>query len=145
MSGDPLEHPAKICGRVGREPKLAVVGHDLGQAVQRLTGHDAPLAVALFWPRIGKQDEYALDRRRWERRDQQARVIGKDSDILEVPPVDLRQEPADPVLEYLAAEEADFRMMLGLKREVLAPAKPDLEPNRSAPGTEQNSGIEPAR
>src|SRR4029077_252684 len=47
--------------------------------------------------------------------------------------------------EYLATDKTDLGMTLCLVREVLTAAKPNLNPDRASPGTEETAGIELAR
>ena len=140
--GHSFEHPAKIVTIVGRKPEFGIVGHDFGQSVECLARHDSAFTVAAFWPRIGKQDKHTIDRSRWQRCNQQPRVVGKDADVFEMSMRDSRQQFGDSVLENFAADEAGLGMMFGLQREMLAPTKPDLEPSRLSQATEQPSRVE---
>lgn len=55
------------------------------------------------------------------------------------------EQPSDTGLEYLATNKADFGMAFGLSGKMLAPAKTDLEPNRTSRRTEGGTGFQPAR
>src|SRR5215469_7742950 len=145
VAGEALEDPAKIIAIVGGHPQLSAVGHDFRQPVEHLARKEAAFVVAPFRPGIGKQNEHAIDRGRRQRRDQQARVVSKDPDVVEAPLLDSREKLDDPVLEDLAADEPDLRMPFGLLRQMLAAAETDLQPDRSPRRAEQNAGIEAAR
>ena len=101
--------------------------------------------VAPFGPRIRKQYEDAVDRANRQSRHQQSRVVGEDANILEPPPLDLRKQLDDPVLENLAADEADFRMLIGLPCEMLPSAETNLKPNAASQSAEQTARVEPTR
>jgi hypothetical protein len=142
--GHPLEDPAEIATIVGRQTEFGIVGHDFGQTIKCLSRHDAALEVAAFGPRVGKEDEYSIDRSGRQRRDQQPRVIGKDPNVVEMPLLDLSEQFGYSVLKNLRADEADFGVMFGLEREMLTAAKADLEPCRGSHGAEQTRGVEPS-
>jgi len=76
--------------------------------------HEAAVLVTPFWPRVGKHDKDAIDRRRQQRRDHQPCVIGKNTDVVQVAAFDMREQPGDTWLEYLTADEADLGMAFGL-------------------------------
>ena len=126
VSGNVFENPGEITSVIGRDAQLGIVGHDFRQPVQGCVGHDPAFVLPAFWPGIRKQNEDAIDRGRRERRDDQSRVIGKDPNIVEPPPLDLRKQLDYPVLEYFAADEPGLRMLLGQLREMLAAAETDL-------------------
>ena len=142
MFGDSLEHPTEIIAIIRREPEFGSVRHDCRQGIEGLAGHEAAVLVALLWPRIWKQDEDAIDRRRPQRPDHQPRVVGKNPDVVEVTAFDMREQPGDTWLEYLAADEANLRMAFGLNRKMLAPTKTDLKPNRPFRSTESGTGFQ---
>jgi len=145
MTSEAFEDPAKVIAIVRGDPKFCIVGHDFRQPVEHLAREEAALMVAPFRPGIRKQDEHAIDRGRQQRRDQQARVVGKDPNVAEAPLLDLREKLDDPVLENLAADEPGCRMPFGLLRQMLAAAEADLQPYRSPRGAEQSAGIEADR
>lgn len=136
MSGDAFEDPREIVAVIGRQTQFGIVGHDFSQAVEGCARHDPAFVLPAFWPRIRKQDENAADRDRRQRRDYQSRVIGKDPNIVEPPPLDLEKQLDYPVLEHLAPDKTGLRMLLGQLSEMLATAETDLEPNRGSRGTE---------
>ncbi len=140
--GHPFEHPAKVVTIVGGKTEFGIISHDFSQSVECFVRHDSALMMAAFWPRIGKQDKHTIDRSRWQRCNQQPRVVGKDADVFEMSMRDSRQQFGDSVLENFAADEAGLGMMFSLQREVLAPTKPDLEPNRLSQAAEQHFGLE---
>jgi hypothetical protein len=139
-----FEHPKKVAAIVGGKAELGIVGHDFSQSVEHLVRHDSALMMATFWPRVGKQDKHTVDRNSWQRRNQQPRIAAKDADVFKMPARDLRQQFRYSVFEYFAAYEAGLGILLGLQREMFAPAKPDLQPSRSPEAVEQHSGIERA-
>ena len=143
MIGDVFEDPAEIAVIIGCNPQLGAIGHDSRQAVEQLARDDAPLVVAPFGPRIRKQYEDAVDRASRQSRHQQPRVVGKDANIIEPLPLDLRKQLDDPVFENLAADEADFRMPFGLPCEMLASAETNLEPNGASQSAKQRARVKP--
>ena len=98
--------------------------------------------VALLWPRIGKQDEDALDRGRGQGFDKPPPIIGKQPDIAEPPACDLAQQPGDAVLKNLTADQAEIAMRFGLRRQVLTAAKADLKPYRPRRCVKERGRIE---
>jgi hypothetical protein len=104
--------------------------------------HDAPLVMARFGPRVGKQDEHA--RQTVCRQDVQERpcVALENADVVEPVHVDLPQERGDAIHEVLGAEDPDVRVARRLPRQVLAAAKSDLQPQGSRRPREQRSRIE---
>ena len=74
--------------------------------------------------------------------EQQQRVIGEDPDIAEALAFDFRQELGDAVLEHLGADEADPGMGGALRRQMLAGAEADLEPDFPRGRRKQFSRIE---
>ena len=145
VSGNVFEDPREIVGVIGRQTQLGIVDHDFGQGVEGCARHDPALVLPAFWPRIRKQDEHATDRGRRKRRDHQSRVIGKDPNIIEPPPLDLRKQLDYPVLEYFAADKPGLRILLGQLREMLATTETDLEPNRGPCITEERCDVEMTR
>jgi len=55
----------------------------------------------------------------------------------------MREQSRNTRFEYLAADEGDVRMALGLEGKMLAPPKTDLEPNRRFGGAESSTGFQP--
>jgi hypothetical protein len=145
MIGNSLEHPREKISIVGRKAQFAAIVHDLRQDVEHFAGNEAAPLMASLWPRVGKQYEDALDRRRRKRRDQQPRVAGEEPDVFDATTLYVRQQFCDPVFEYFATDEADFGMMFGLNGKVLAPTEPDFKPNRPVPGAEHATRIQLAR
>src|SRR6266404_5079363 len=143
--GSSLEHPGEKIAIVGRETQFGTIRHDPRQGVERPPGHDAAPPMASLRPRIGKQDEDTVDRRRRKRGNQHPPIIGKNSDIFDAAALDLREQLCQPVFEYLATDQTDLGMTLCLISEVLPAAKPDLNPDRPGPGIEEAAGIELAR
>ena len=109
-----LEHPDKVIAIIRRETEFCSVRHDCRQGIERSAGHEAAVLVAALWPRVRKHDKDAIDRRRTQRRDHQPRVIGKNTDVVQVAAFDMREQPGDTWLEYLTADEADLGMAFGL-------------------------------
>src|SRR5437588_11869149 len=101
--------------------------------------------MAPLRPRVGKQDEDTVDRRRGKRGDQPPPIIVENSDIFDAAALDLREQLCDPVLEYLATDQSDIGMALCLVSEVLPAAKPNLNPDLPGPGIEEAAGIKLAR
>src|SRR5262245_47804907 len=95
-------------------------------------------------PWIGKEHERAPEGRIGERPKHQASVVHRHAYILDGGRFDQREEPRDSVHERLDADEADLGMPLGERREVLAAAEADLEPDRAYPRREQADRIEAA-
>jgi len=124
--GDSLEHPREIVVIICRETQFGSVLHSFRQGVESLAGHKASFLVAPLRPRVGKQDEDAINRRRREGCEQQSRVIDKNPDIVDVTVFDVREKPCDTGLEDFAADEADVGMAFGLNCKVLACAKTNL-------------------
>ena len=85
--------------------------------------------VPPFRPGVGKQDEHPANRAWRQRGEQEPRVIGEQANIAEAAARHLAEQPHDAVLEHLAANEADLKVTLGLLSQMLAGAKPDLEPD----------------
>ena len=127
--GDSLEHPAEIIVIIRRKTQFGSVPHDCRQCIEGLAGHKAPFLVAQLWPRVGKQDEHAINRGWRQRREHQPRVIDKNPDVGDVTAFDMREKPSDTGLENFAADETDLRMAFGLNSKMLAPAETDLKPN----------------
>ena len=100
--------------------------------------------MAPLWPRVGKQDEHAINRRRRQRREHQPRVIDKNPNVVDVLAFDMREKPSDTGLENFAADETDLRMAFGLNSEMLAPAKADLKPNVPLRRAESDTGFKSA-
>ena len=145
VSGNAFENPREVVAVIGCHAQLGTVSHDFRQTVEGCARHDPAFVLSTFWPRIRKQDEHAADRGRWERRDHQSRIIGKDPNIVEPPLLDLSKQLDYPVLEYFAADKPGLRMLLGHLREMLATAETDIEPNRRACVTEEGSDVELTR
>ena len=140
MIGDSLKHPAEVIAIIRRETQFGSVRHDCRQGIEGLARHEAAFLMAPLWPRVRKQDEHAINRRRRQRREHQPRVIDKNPDVVDVTAFDMREEPGDTGLEYLAADEADLGMAFRLNRKMLASPKADLEPNRPFRSTESGIG-----
>src|SRR5262249_62249863 len=77
-----------------------------------------------------------------QRGQQRPHVIGIYPDVAEAASFDLAEQLGDAVLENLAADKADVGMQLRLLREMLAAAKPDLQPNVARWRGEQGPRIE---
>jgi hypothetical protein len=137
--GKPLQHPEQVVAIVRGETEFASVRHDHRQGVEGFARYNTAFLMAPLWPRVGKQDEYTIDRRRRQRRDQQPRIIGEDPNVVELTALDLRKQPGDSRLEYLASDEADLWVTLRLKAEMLPPAETDLEPDRPPGITESGT------
>src|SRR5438445_627941 len=73
--------------------------------------------------------DLSSDARLRQRTDEKSRVIHQHADIVEREPPRLSEPLGDAVLENLAAEEADAGTCGRLRREMLAAAKPDLDPD----------------
>ena len=140
MIGHALKHPAELIAIVRCEAEFGSVRHDHSQSVKGFGGYDAAFRMTPFWPRVGKQDEDTIGRRRWQCLDQQARVVGENSDVVEMPVLHLGQQSGDPVLEYFATDEADLAMTFGLGGQMLARTKTDFEPDRPS----RRAGLQPA-
>jgi hypothetical protein len=143
--GDSLEHPAEVIAIVRRETEFGSVPHDCRQSIEGVAADEAAVLVASLWPRVRKQDEDAIDRQRPQRPDYQPRIIGKNPDVVEVATFDMREQPGDTWLKYLAADEADLRMVFGLKGNMLARTKTNLKPNRALRSAESRTGFQTAR
>src|SRR5215469_6152239 len=98
-----------------------------------------------FWPRVGEQDEDTIDRGRRQRRDQQARIVGENLNVVEALALYSRQHLCDSVLEYLAPDKAYLVVMLGLSGAMLTRAKADLQPNRLPQCPGPGAGLQPTR
>jgi len=98
-----------------------------------------------FWPRVGEQNEDAIDRGRRQPRDQQACIVGENPNVVEALALYSRQHLCDSVLEYLAPDKAYLAVMLGLSREMLTCAKTNLQPNRLPRCPEPGAGLQPTR
>src|SRR5258705_536053 len=70
------------------------------------------------------------------------RVVGKDPDVVEPGAGELAEQPGYAVLEHLAADKADVRVLFGLCSEMLPGAKADLEPDRSGRCRKQGRWVE---
>jgi len=90
MIGNSLQHQAQAIAIVRRKTEFGPVRHDFREPVEGLAGQDAAFLVAPLRPRVGEQDEDAIDGRRRQRRDQQPRIIGKHLDVVEMTALDLR-------------------------------------------------------
>jgi hypothetical protein len=144
MFSDTLNHPADVIAIIRRETEFGSIRHDCRQGIEGLAGHKAAVLMAPLWPRVRKQDKYAIDRRRSQRRDHQPRVIGKNSDVVEVAAFDMHEQPGNSWLEYLAADEADLRMAFGLNGKMLTTTKTDLKPNWPFGSIESSTGFQTA-
>jgi len=112
--GESLEHPDEVIAIIRCETEFGSVRHDCRQSIERFAGHEAAVLVASFWPRVRKHDKDAIDRRRPQPRNHQPRVIGKNTDVVQMAAFDMPEQPGDTRLEYLTADEADLRMAFGL-------------------------------
>ncbi len=140
-----LQHPAQIVDVVGGEAQFRAVLHDPGKLVQRLGRNQAALVVTLFAPGIGKQDEDPGQASVGKLLQQLPAVFGQEADIRKPGFIDGREETRDPVLEDLAADQADGGMGLRLGGEMLAAAIADLQPDLVTRGVEERGGVKPAR
>jgi hypothetical protein len=140
-----FEYPAEIIAIIGRQAQFGTVSHDHRQGVEGLARDDAAFPMALLWPRVREQDEDPIDRGSRQRLDQQAGIVGENSNVIETQTLHLPQHLNDPVLEYLAPDETDLAVTLGLSGEMLTCTKTDLKPNRSSAGTKPGAGLHPPR
>ncbi len=74
--------------------------------------------------------------------DERARVVGEDADVGKLAPLDVADELGDAVLEHFGADHADRRMRRRLRRQVLAAAEAELEPNGADGPREERARIE---
>jgi hypothetical protein len=137
-----LDHPADIARIVGGEAQLAAIDHRRGEEIERCRRDDAALVVAQLRPGIGKEDEDAGQYRLGQRRQEQPRIVYEEPDIADVLPLDVGKQLDDAVLEDLAADKALARRRRGLRRQMLAGAKADLERDRLGRRGEQRGRVE---
>src|SRR5439155_4526636 len=116
--------------------------HDDRQAIERRRCYETALVMALFRPRIGKQDKDAAERARHEAIDEETGVVGEDADIGEALRGDVADQPSDAVFEDLRADKTDIGMRHCLDSEMLAAAKADLEPDLARRWRKQHSRVE---
>lgn len=140
MRGHVLQHPREIARIVGGEAQFGAIGHDAGERVERRSRDDAALVMAELRPGVGKENEDARERGVAQRGEQEARVVEKEADVGKVMLLDLGQELGDAVFEHLAADEAHRRMRCRLRRQMLAGAEADLEPDRFDWAIEEGGG-----
>ena len=131
MRGRVLQHPGQIVAIVGREPQFRALAASAPPAGPTSRSRRAGACGAAFSARDREQDEHPLRAIPAPAHRAAPCVVGKDADIAEVAPGDLGDQPGDAVLEHLAADKPDPGMRLGLRREVLAGAEPDLQPYQS--------------
>ena len=96
--------------------------------------------MARLRPRIGEEDEGAVDGVIGEGGDEIARITAAEADVGQLLFVDGGEEFGDAVDEGLGAENADLRIAGGLAGEVFAAAEADLEPDFACAGKEAERG-----
>ena len=139
-----FEHPGEISGIVGRQPQFGAVDHNVSEPVEHRWRHEPTLVVPSFRPRIREKNEDTASRPRRQRREERARIAGMDADIVELPSIDFAEQFDDAVFEDFAADKANLRVPLGLRREMLAAAKADFQPDFLRGRREQPRGIDKA-
>ena len=137
-----LEHPGEIAHVVAGKPQLGSGAHGSRERVERRPRDEAALVVAEFGPGVGEEDEDAAQACRRKCRDQEPRVVDEEAHIVEPATLDFGEEPSDAVLEDLGADEGVLGMGRRLRREVLARAEADLEPELGEGTGEERFGIE---
>jgi len=145
MIGYLFEYPAQIIAIIGRQAEFGTVSHDHRQGVEGLARDDAAFRMTPLWPRVGEQNEDPIDRSRRQCLDQHAGIVGEKSNVIETQTLYLPQHLYDPICEYLAPDETDLAMTIGLSGEMLTRAKTDLEPNRSSADAKPGAWLHPTR
>ena len=99
--------------------------------------------MAALRPWVGIQQEGAADTGVGERLQERAGVVGDNPNVREALTVDVAQQTGNPVQVGLAADQADIGMGPGLKRQMFASAKSDLQPNVPRRRGEGGAGVKP--
>jgi hypothetical protein len=129
LSDKGQQHPAGIVAIVGGDAQLGAGAHDAGKLGECGCRHEPALAMSRLRPGIGEQDERAPDAALGQPTQERTRIVGVQSNIGELLLLDGAQDLDDPVLERLAADEADTRIVPRLPEQVLAAAEADLQPD----------------
>ena len=114
---------------IAGQPQLPARTQHPAQLANGFRDDQAPLVVPGLRPWVGKEHEHPPQARGCEDREQSAGVLGKDLDAVDAVFGDRRQQRRDAVDVGLAADEADVRVVPGLRQEVFTGAEADLQPD----------------
>ena len=108
--------------------KFAAIHQQFGEARDNRRGDDSPFVVALFRPRVGKQQNQAGQAGRGEACDQEARIFRENPHIRQAVGRNPAEQRRDAIQIGFAADKSDIRVARRLPGEMLAGAKSDLKP-----------------
>jgi hypothetical protein len=140
-----LQRPRAVIVDVGDEAKLAVrLQHPRHRGNRRVL-HEAPLPVPPLRPGVGMDQIDPRQRARRRPGQQFGGIAGKQPDVADVMGFDLRQDLRHAVDVGLASDEARVRKGARFGDQMLAAAKPDLEPDLARRRVEQARKVGRAR
>ena len=140
------QHPAGIVRIVRGQPQLAPGPDHPGEVRQRLPIDDPPLVVPQLRPRVGEQDEGPLQAAPGAGPSSSSRASSLRTRTLASCSASMApQQLGDPIDERLDTQKADVRLPRRLRRQMLASAEADLQPQGSRRPVEQGQRIERLR
>ena len=129
MAEHRVQNCAGILSDIRGDAKLTARPQDTGELDDRFARNEPALVMPFLGPWIGKKNEDAIHAGLGQQAQERPAVIGVYPDIGQAFGVDGVQHLDDAVLEWLAADQADFAVMSGLPDQVLAAAEADLQPD----------------
>lgn len=129
MAAHRVQNCAGILPDVGGDAKLTAGPQDAGKLGDCFARNEPALVMPFLGPWIGKKNEGSIHAGLGQQAQERPAVVGVYPDISQTFGVDGVQHLDDAILEWLAADHADFAVMTGLPDQMLAAAEAYLQPH----------------
>jgi hypothetical protein len=145
MAQDIVKAPRYVIRAVAYQPQLGAGLHNAMQFGNDVGRHKPPLLMATLRPRIGEKDEDPADAFAFELLKQKPGIRIKDPNIAQAAIGDGEQQFGYAVDERLGSDESHAGIEGGKRRQMLAAAETDFQPDLADRLREKRKGRQPAR